>query len=198
MKHLPLLGLVLAACSGGAGGTDDPGEFELAADSVVGIYSLDSFLKNEAACTPDGMPVESLNGHGFAVAFKQQSFGLLLDVLSCASPQDCRDKAADRDGGFTIDFSFGLSRLGVDGELTGEERSTGFSQGNGTCTRGSVSDTVLTLTGDQLRIEQAITIADDYAADPEGFCSTDLARDAAEGNSCSQMELLTATFVEAL
>jgi hypothetical protein len=191
MKHLFVSGLALAACGGGGG---DDSDFVLASAGMVGIYSLDSYTLNETACSPGG---ESISGeHSFAVAFQEKVFGFdLLTIMSCESPADCRAKVDDRTG-FLIDYSFTVQFVGADGELTGGGSSSGFNL-DGTCQEGSVFDTVLTLTGGQLRIEQGLTIADDYPADGD-FCDTRSAQQAADGNSCSQMEVLTATFVEEL
>jgi hypothetical protein len=189
-KLLSFLGLTVGACGGGG---ESEGDFESVAEDVAGIYSLDEYTRNDQACTPGG---ESAAGeHTFAVAFTQKFLGTsLLSILSCESPADCRARVTGQ-GGF-VDFSFGVEAVGDDGALTGGGASTGFGQ-EGTCTGGEVFATVLTLIEGQLRIEKAITLADDYPAD-DGFCTTDGARDAAAGNTCSSMEVLTATFVEEL
>jgi hypothetical protein len=193
MKHTFLVGLALAACGGGSGG--GAGSFGVAADEAAGIYRIDDLTRNEDACGPGGVSI--VQQDMFVVAVRQQGGGLdLLNLFSCASPQDCRDKAADRDG-FSLDFSFTVQFLGDGGALTGAGASTGFGDGQ-SCTAGESFETVLTLTDDQLRLEKRITVANDYPADSEGFCTTDLARAAAAGNSCSIMEVLTATLVEEL
>jgi hypothetical protein len=187
-KFLPLL-LAFTACTDSGSSSD----FEQAASGMVGIYRIDSHTRNELACSPDGAAVEGT--HEFAVGFMQKFFGIeLLTFYSCASPADCRDKATNTTG-FLIDFSFSVQFVG-DGELTGGGGSSGFNR-DGVCEEGEVWDTRLTLTGSSLRIQQGITVSDNYPAD-DGTCATDLAADAADGNECSKMEVLTATFVEEL
>lgn len=182
------------ACGGG--GSSD--EFEAAAASMEGIYQVQSYTRNDNACSPGG---ESIVGaDGFAAAYTQTFLGItLLSVLSCESPADCRDKlAAEKAGeGFQIDFLFSVQFLGDSGELTGSGASTGFGDGE-VCTEAELTATLLTLTGSELRLEQAITIADDFPVDDDGFCTTRDASAAAEGKTCSQMEVLTATFFEPL
>jgi hypothetical protein len=186
--------MATAACGGGSGGSG--GDFATAADAVVGIYNVADLTRSEGFCAEGGVSI--LQQDTFAVAFVESAFGFeLLTVLSCADPQNCRDKAANRNG-FAIDFSYSVQFLEDNGDLTGEGASTGFEM-NGTCTEGEVFDVTLTLadTG-ALRVEKAIVVADDYAADSEGFCTTDLAREAAVGNQCFALEVLTATFAEEL
>jgi hypothetical protein len=188
-----LLVMATAACGGGSGGSG--GDFATAADAVVGIYNVGDLTRTEGGCFEGGVSI--LQQDTFAVAFVESAFGFeLLTVLSCADPQNCRDKAANRNG-VAIDFSYTVQFLEDNGDLTGEGASTGFDM-NGTCTDGEVFDTTLTLDTGALRVEKAIVIADDYPADSEGFCTTDRARDAAVGNLCFAFEVLTATFAEEL
>ena len=57
--------------------------------------------------------------------------------------------------------------------------------------------TELELIGAQLRVEQSITIADDYLPD-NGFCTTTFAQKFAARNPCTQLETLTAELLETL
>jgi hypothetical protein len=196
MTKLAVLSLALMACGGGS--NEDSSEFEAAAASMEGIYQVQSYTRNDSACSPGGESI--LGGDGFAAAYTQKFLGItLLSVISCDSPQDCRDKLAaeQRGEGFQIDFLFSVELLGNDGELIGSSASTGFGDGS-VCTDAELGDTVLTLAGSELRLEQAITIADDFPVDGDGFCTTVAASEAAEGKSCSEMEVLTATFFEPL
>jgi hypothetical protein len=194
MTKLAVLSLALMACGGGG----DSSDFDAAAASMEGIYQVQSYTRNDNACSPGGESI--LGTDGFAIAYKQQFLGTtLLSLISCESPQDCRDKLAaeQRGEGFQIDFLFSVQFVGNDGELLGSGTSTGFGDGS-VCTNAELSDTVLTLTGSELRLEQAITIADDFPVDSNGFCTTVAASEAAEGKACSEMEVLTATFFEPL
>lgn len=192
MKLLAILGLALTACT--SSGSSD---FEATASTVEGIYRVQAYTRNDSSCAPGGESL--LGGDRFAVVFRGEGLSqLFVDVVSCASAADCRDKvaAANAGDGFSIDFSFTLTGVDQDGALTGATVSTGFGDGD-VCREAELSTTVLTLVDESLRLEQAITIAADYPAD-DGVCSTAAAQQAAEGATCSAMEVLTATFFEAL
>lgn len=195
MKLLAILGLALTACT--SSGSSDPSEFEETAAGVEGIYRVQSYTRNDSSCAPGG---ESLLGsERFAAVFSGEALGRpFLHILSCASAANCRDNvAAAKSGtGFLIDFSFFLTGVGQNGALTGAGTSTGFGDGE-VCREAELTTTLLTLVDESLRLEQAITIAADYPAE-DGSCSTTAAQQAAEGATCSAMEVLTATFLETL
>ncbi len=174
-----------------------PSDFEDTAAAIEGIYRVQSYTRNDSSCQPGG---ESLLGSDrFAAVFTGEVFGRpFLDIVSCSSAADCRDKvAATKSGtGFVIDFSFTLTSVGPGGALTGAGVSTGFGDGE-TCREAEMSTTLLTLVDESLRLEQALTIAADYPAE-DGICSTTAAQQAAQGATCSAMEVLTATFFEPL
>lgn len=191
MKHLSLLALSLFTASACA--TD--GEFADRAAEVEGIYQVKSHLLNDQGCTPGGTPFS--DQHGFAFAKHSTILGRdYLHIYSCASLEDCRQKAALTQFEGNISFAFTLSS--TDGAaLTGFEVTTGFTSSTGVCTMPELSNVVLTIEGDALSIEKSTRIGHDYPAD-SGVCSTDKGRAASEGASCSQMETLKATLVEAL
>jgi hypothetical protein len=190
MKQLACCLLVsVAAC-----GDSSSSRYDELAASMEGIYSVQTYTRNEAACAPGGD--SQLGTDVFAVVARESVFGTkYLSVRSCGSIAECRAVLAGQGAGH--DFTFAVYTPDDDGSLSGEGRSTGFGDGT-TCREGEVTATTLTLAGGALRVEQQITIADDYPVDSEGFCSTDAAAAAAAGNSCSQLEVMTATFVEAL
>lgn len=190
---LPLA--ALAACS-----DDEPISFGDIASSMEGIYRVDTHTENLDACAPGGDSLMSDGVEGYLVVQSRPIFGFpYLPMISCASPADCRDKLAawDRNEGWVSDFSFAVEAANGEGDLIGGGASTGYGM-DGICTEGTTFATLATLSGDSLAITLERTVADDYPADADGFCTTDLAKDAAAGNSCSQMETLTATFVEEL
>ncbi|HEU0031947.1 MAG TPA: hypothetical protein VFQ53_15045 [Kofleriaceae bacterium] len=192
MKQLAIVTVLVIGC--GDSGSDD---FARRASEVEGIYQVQAYTRNETACAPGG--TSQLGSETFAFAVRQSFLGqTLLSVMSCASVADCHDKAARVQGGqgVALDFSFGVSEVSGDA-LVGQGASTGFGI-DGVCTGGELTATTLTLDGDALAIEQQITVADDYPVDADGFCTTDAARAAADGNTCTQLELLSATFVEPL
>lgn len=191
MKKLVCLGaLLFAACDDGDAAFGD------AAANVEGIYQVTAYTRNDAGCAPGS--TSQLGQDRFAVAFTQTIFGdRVLTVTSCASAADCRAKLADMRAQEPVLLEFQFSANAVSNSvLVGRGATTGFTE-DGVCTRGEVSATTIELLGSRLRVEQAITIADDYLPD-NGFCTTTLAERFAENNTCSQMELLTAELLEVL
>ncbi len=189
MKLLSLFAfsfLALSACADGA--------FVDRASQVEGIYRVDSHLLNETSCSPGGAAVH--DAHTFAFAKRGNVLGNeFLQVWSCASLADCRQKAAQDQLSGGHEFAFMLT--GSDGDsLTGSEVTTGFSRGDDICTMPESSHLVLELSGDALRIEKTTRIGRDYRAQ-DGYCTTDKGRAASEDAPCTENETLTATLLEA-
>ncbi|MBA3461811.1 MAG: hypothetical protein H0T46_17755 [Deltaproteobacteria bacterium] len=192
MKFLSSFAFAFSALAASACASD--GVFIERAAQVEGIYRVDSHLLNDKACSPGGTGLQDM--HAFAFAKRSNVLGTdMLQVYSCASLADCRQKAALTPFEGTIDFGFTLSD--ISGEtLTGFEVTTGYAEGS-TCTKPELSDIELTLTGGKMKIEKATQIGHSYPSD-NGACTTDKGRAASEDAPCAQMETLTATFVEAL
>jgi hypothetical protein len=191
MKHLAVLAFALGACGGGS-------KFDSIAQDMEGVYQVGGFTHNDAACSPGGS--SQLGTDQFAIVTEQTVFGIkLVSAFSCSSTADCHDKKTSLDSGdlfISSEWSFGADQASGD-SLVGNGADTGFADGS-LCKQGSATTTTFALSGEALSISQEITIADDYPVDSQGFCSTDAARAAAANHSCSQFELLTATFVESL
>ncbi|MCW5803728.1 MAG: hypothetical protein KIT31_15195 [Deltaproteobacteria bacterium] len=180
----------LAACT-------SESDFADVAAGAEGIYRVTSYTRNDQACAPGGSSL--LGKDKFAFAVSRQLFGIsVLDIYSCENPADCRAKLAalDANGSFSLDFSFTLSDVEA-GVLVGAGASTGFGDG-GVCREGEITKTRLVLEGTSLRLQQEVTVADDYPADRDGFCTTTAAQAAAAGNACSELEVFSADFVEPL
>lgn len=193
------LSLSLVACA-----TDDNNElpdqtgFAEQASLVEGIYVINSHLMNADGCTPGGEPMEGSSRFAFAVQSSLAGYDFLT-VMSCANLEDCRrDAAAFRNGGELglIDFDFTVDRVASAG-LLGEGANSGYSTGDGMCRDPQAWDTTLDLAGKELIIERAIREGNDYA-EVDGYCTTDAAKQASKGATCSQMESLRATLVETL
>ena len=181
-------------------GEDEPSAFEKAVADLEGIYTVDSRTVNSAACTEGDESALTEDGDGYFFAKASSFFGIkLLSLTSCADPADCREKieASSEFSFFTIDFSYTVHDVDSDGNLYGEGATTG-SSGSETCENGKISHTTLVKSGSKITVTQKITKADPHPVDAEGYCTTDGAIAAAEGNSCSEMEVLTGTFQEAL
>lgn len=168
------------------------------AASFEGIYSLDEHTENVEACEPGGDELPGADE--FVLVMYQPVFGAPnVELVSCASVAGCRETLDARDAGhgFASDFFYSLSRRADDGALVGTTVSTGVGSG-GTCREGEVGNNRLERVEDELRFTQERTVADDYPADGDGFCTTELAQQAAAGNPCSRFNQLSATFLEPL
>lgn len=191
-----LLGLLFIASTAlTACASDSNDEFTAAATELEGIYKIASYTHNEAACSAGGE--SRLGNESYAVVTKANALGFeYLLLMSCESPANCRERVAKlpTGEGFGIEFSFSASEL--DGDvLLGVGGESGSLEG-GKCVGGAKLDTRFARTDARLTVEQRITPAKAYAPE-DGICWTDAAAEAAEG-SCTELELLTADFVEAL
>lgn len=198
---LPLVAsslLVTVACSE----SDDVG-FDSIATSMEGIYRIDAHTENQVACEAGGESLLVDGAETHLALIKSSLFGIpLLSMLTCADPTQCRSRVEVLLTGGIVDGDYVYVVNEVVNEpsgdaLAGRGASTGFSD-NGTCREGAITLSLASLDGDALRFSQERTVADDYPVDSEGFCTTDLAREAAEGNSCSELITLTASYLEEL
>lgn len=190
-----LLGLLFIASTTLAACADSNDEFADAAAGVEGIYKISTYTHNAAACSAGGE--SRLRSDTYAVAATQDVLGHeVLMFMSCASPTACRAQINQLRAGepFVNGFTFTTNEL--DGAaLTGRGASSGSLEG-GRCVGGAKLDTMFVRTATRLTVEQRSTPAKAYAPE-DGICWTDGAQANAIG-SCTQMEHLTADFVEAL
>jgi len=183
--RLILASLVIfaAACGG-----DDAGK-----SSLEGIYEKDSWsLKASGGCDAEGDSVLSEAGRDpFFVIYHAELLGVeLLMVAHCASVPECRSTAADGSL-FGLGFDSGSDSSGWTGG-----GATAGSSGGGTC-QGEARDFTLEETaGAEATVSIVMTEAGEFPEDDEGFCTTDGARAAAEGMSCTGLERFTGTLVE--
>lgn len=175
-------------------GCADPTDGEATLDD---IFAVSTHTLNSAACEPGGTPV--VFDDGLLIGFADVAAGPDdWTLLSCASEAACRAavEALAAGGGGTFDFGFSVDARTDDGTYLGTGASTGFFEG-AVCTGGELRETRVRLAGASLRVEVSIIPADDYPS-PDGSCSTMQARAAAEGNPCTQLEVLTAGRVASL
>lgn len=158
---------------------------------MVGIYEITAWTDNPASCDSEGpsvienqfetwfyLRVDDLFGHEF------------LNAPNCADLAECETAAADD----TITFGSGwLFETGSDSKgWRGTTSSASVGLGE-QCT-GGVTEHLLTSAGDGIvRIESRERMAQPFAPDSEGFCDTDAAAEAAEGQPCIRLEVVTAT-----
>lgn len=177
---LPAFALV--ACGG-----DDP--------EVTGIYEVKSHTENATGCAMEGAAAEQTTPYFYVK--KGNLFGYsFYTAIGCESLELCRASAMGTELFATFEFTFDQVKGGT--SLAGSTRFTGFSSANGTCKEPSVADRTFVRTGNDVRIEERTRVGDDYPADKDGFCTTELAEKAARGKPCSKLVVVTASFVEPL
>ncbi|MBX3158533.1 MAG: hypothetical protein KF773_21365 [Deltaproteobacteria bacterium] len=170
--------LPLAACGGGLD-TD-----------LEGVYLLDDWTANPAGCNAEG-PSRLANENDKALFVEIADFlGVkFVNAVTCTDVAECKAKAAEDTlflGGFA--FEGGNDKDGWKGRSS-------FASGNNTTCSGSVVDFVMTGDGTKLRIESRRTDASGFTPNASsGFCEADDAVKAAQGQPCTELEVITATF----
>lgn len=160
------------------------------------VYTLESETVNFDHCESEGEPIEfNEYNHRYFIISEQHPalFSDMPIVMSCSSPEMCLMNIQSlREGGQQIQGSEFIMEL-LEGNS--EDGYTGFSFGagvdeNGVCVGGRVETYELQFIEDHRPIlQQKITYADDYVPDRPGQCDTLSARDAAEGNECSEYRI---------
>jgi hypothetical protein len=181
MRLFALSVLALAACGGG-----------LSTD-LEGVYMTATWTENATACDVEGP--SKLAGQTDKALFVEVAEFLgveFVNAVQCTDIADCQSKAAEDTiflGGFA--FEGGSDSAGWTG-------ATVFASGDQTTCTGSVVDYVMTDAGGGLRIESRERDSKPFAVASDGFCDTDDARVAAEGQPCVRFEVITATFASDL
>jgi hypothetical protein len=164
--------------------------------SLEGIYSITTKTVNETGCDSEGDSVLEAQNNKMLYVQIQEFFVQFLSAIECLDLAGCREDAGGESmilGGYT--FAGGNDSDGWIGESTGA-----FSDfdNEGKCT-GYVIDIKMTSTGEgTIKIESRRRESLPFDKDSEGFCDTDDAHAAAEGQPCVQYEVITAQFEEAL
>ncbi len=175
--------LALGALMSGACGSDSAYE---------GIYTVTTWTENDASCDAEGASVLADKNQTIFYIKRENFFGTkFLNVKFCADVSECEALAGD-DGTINIgSFSF---ESGDDSGWSG-----GFYAGSagqdGVCT-GSWD--MASLTGDpavSIRIETTSTPAGGFPPESDGFCDDKRGEDAAQGQPCAALEVVTATRV---
>lgn len=161
----------------------------------MGIYQVVSHTENKAGCDAEGPPASSTAPFFFVRKEKFLGFDYYA-LVGCETLDACRMDAKEEDAFSQFQFTFDEVKSGT--ELAGSTRTTGFSSASGICTEPAVSDRSFARSEDAVRIEERTRIGDDYPADKDGFCSTDLGEKATKGKPCSEYVVVTATYVEPL
>jgi hypothetical protein len=178
--RITLLGLLLIGCGGGSGG----------GTSFEGIFKVDTWTENPTACTAEGPSVAATREPFFYV--KNESFlgAKFVNVNGCADLTVCKTEANDKDTIHIGSFAF---EEGSDGAGWTEHSAFAFDV-QGQC-KGGVTDTTLTITKTMFRIESRHVAALPFPPSTgEDECPDAKVEEAAKGQPCDQLEVVTATF----
>jgi hypothetical protein len=196
---------VLCACALGAlfGCSSRDGAAGPAAtigSELEGVYQIQTYTHNEQSCTEEGQSVLEQRTERFLFVVSSFLLGQpYLMAASCASVDDCKGKLARARAmeASLTEFSFSFTTAIDDHTFGGRAADTGSSGGGAFCTDSKVNDHTLSRAADKsIRIEDKITLVGDHPKDSDGSCSSDGTLAAAVGKSCSQLDALTAQFIE--
>jgi len=179
-------------------------EFDLGISTKLeGIYSLDSFHKNQIGCDSIGDSVLESESDKFFLLKNRNVFGLsIVTLVSCESIDECRSSNTliDNDGypsnSYNYTFSSGSDDVGLIGQASNAYPILQPEAGGPECT-GKLENKLLTEVSDgSLKMTNKITLADAFNKASNGFCSPDDVPQAAEDNICGEMHTLKGTFLE--
>lgn len=189
MKRIALL--VLAACGGG----DDGGGGGGAMTELEGIYTIDEWTRNDTGCATEGPSILSGQFAKLVIVRSNSFFGQrYIELIPCSTLDQCRLEAADT---ATVLSEFGSVNEGSDNAgWTGGRVTAGGS--GGSCS-GTVTNTTLTSTAAMMiQIDAETHPTGPFPTDADGFCTTDDAQAAAASQPCDGLDVVRATFTEAL
>lgn len=164
--------------------------------SFQGIYAVNSATQNQESCELEGEAV-SVPDYLYLVEMDYKK-AQLLRADSCADLSTCRDSMARGLSQPAVLGEAGLDFVYVSDHDTvfGDLRQVDPNATPGLC-EGRRVVTVLTRDGEGIRIE-ARTVLAQYAPNAEGLCDPDQGDEALLASSCSQLDVITASFSESL
>jgi hypothetical protein len=156
---------------------------------LEGIYNVTAWTENTAGCGAEGASVlETMSDKAIYVE-EDEFFGeKFVAAVHCTDEADCRAKAG-MDTLFLDGFFFESG-----GDDDGWKGQTVFASGTDMCSGQVIDHAMSGDVGTSIRIESRTRESRPFAKDSEGFCDTDDAREAAEGQPCTELEVLSATF----
>ncbi len=198
-----LLSIVILISSAAACGEDEAVSYGLASGLDGRIYQMTTHNQNEAACESGGGSVLE-NGDNYLIAVTNDGPAPAikviptLDLLSCASPSDCRELFADIEAGlgYTVEYRYTMEELDED-PLVGEGGSIGSADEDDLCS-GRITATALALRDDGFSLIDTLTFARDFPAEADGSCSVVTMKESIEGLPCSIYTTLEAVYLEDL
>jgi len=180
--RISLLGLVVLGCGGGDGG----------GTSFEGIYRVETWTQNRMACDAEGPSVAMSHEPLFYV--KNESFlgSKFVNVNSCLDIATCSSEANDADTIHIGSFAF---EQGNDSSGWSTRSAFAFDV-QGQC-QGGVTETKMTISQTSIRIEQKHVEAVPFPpVAGEDECPDAKVEEAAAGQPCDELEVVTATFMQ--
>jgi len=188
-----VIAMTLAACGDGGSGGGGFGPFE-------GIYEITAHTENTAGCDVEGPSVLGNNAPMLA-SVQIEFFVAALTLHPCDDLADCQAVAADAKANnvFTFGDGFTFDSVTSGGSVAnGTMVFAGGASGSSGC-MGTVTKHTLTRAEDgSIRIESRTTPSGPYPEDAEGFCTTDGARAAAEGQACTELVAIDANLIDSI
>jgi hypothetical protein len=180
--RITLLGLFLIGCGGGDGG----------GTSFEGIYRVDTWTDNNMGCAAEGPSVAMGREPFFYVKNENFLGSKFVNVNGCADIATCTADANDADTIHIGSFAF---EEGSDKAGWTTHSAFAFNI-QGQC-EGGVTDSKLTISAASFRIEGTHVEAVPFAAGSgEDDCPDDKVEQAAAGQPCDGLEVVTATFMQ--
>jgi hypothetical protein len=180
--RITLLGLFLIGCGGGDGG----------GTSYEGIWRVDAWTNNNTGCDVEGPSVAATREPFFYTkneSFLGQSF---VNVNGCDDIATCKEEANDKDTIHIGSFAF---EEGSDGAGWTTHSAFAFDV-QGQC-EGGVTDTKLTISTATFHIEGKHFEAVPFPAmTGEDKCPDAKVEQAAAGQPCDGLEVVSATFMQ--
>lgn len=188
--HLLILGSGLAvACDEPFAGT--PAASATPASEVLGqltgIYEMTSFTENKSSCDTEGASaLAEQDEKMFVLAPVDGGYGVVAQLLTCTSIEDCRAKAQTPGRGASLILPFAAVESD---RLTGTLVMTGFG-GGGKCKEAQDLKLSMVADGNQVKVERR-GARFDYPSDARGMCRTDHAKEQAAGKPCNDFLVIS-------
>jgi hypothetical protein len=182
--------VIALALAGSACGSDS-------LTGLEGIYVIDAWNRNDVSCADPGPSVLGMEGQTHFYIKTETFFSKFVNVKACVSLAECEMQSSDDD---TIHLGdFGTFEDGNDDDGWTQRSGYAFDgDGDGTCD-GTVTTSTLTTdaTGVVFREDQ-IDVMFPARTGEQDECPEDAALDAAQGQPCTQLEVVHGVLVQEL
>ena len=175
----------LSACADGQPSTQGVEASARAATlaRIEGIYEMTAYSENLASCDGEGASkLADRSERMFVIAASPGNQFAVAQLKTCRTMEECSARLQNEMASAEEILPFAAI---VDDRLTGPWVTTGFSR-DGACKDALSGKLSAVADGDGVKVERR-GVRHDYAADSRGMCSTDVARDRADGKPCNDL-----------